>query len=197
MPLPYLCNIKSNEMYNLKNKIIMKALVVSVVFALTSVVNAVSGNNVKDFAYNSEKQENGVETQTVYKIKEGKYLERHLQYNYTHDEKGRVSAKEILKWNQDNSRFEKQYCLNFSYTDNEVGVEYVAWNSKTNAYADVKAKAVYQINAMGTSYQSYKWNKKDNSWNLTAEHSTQAEEIMLFAENNPSIIFFLQYIPHP
>ena len=67
MPLPYLCNIKSNEMYNLKNKIIMKALVLSVVFALTSVVNAVSGNNVKDFAYNSEKQENGVETQTVYK----------------------------------------------------------------------------------------------------------------------------------
>ena len=42
----------------------MKALVLSVVFALTSVVNAVSGNNVKDFAYNSEKQENGVETQT-------------------------------------------------------------------------------------------------------------------------------------
>ena len=197
MPLPYLCNIKSNEMYNLKNKTIMKALVLSVVFALTAVVNAVSGNNVKDFAYNSEKQENGVETQTVYKVKEGKYLERHLQYNYTHDEKGRVSAKEILKWNRDTSRFEKQYCLNFSYTDNEVSVEYVAWNSKTNAYADVKAKAVYQINAMGTSYQSYKWNKKDNSWNLTAEHSTQAEEIMLFAENNPSIIFFLQYIPHP
>ena len=77
----------------------MKALVLSVVFALTSVVNAVSGNNVKDFAYNSEKQESGVETQTVYKVKEGKYLERHLQYNYTHDEKGRVSAKEILKWN--------------------------------------------------------------------------------------------------
>ncbi len=47
MPLPYLCNIKSNEIYNLKNKIIMKALVLSVVFALTSVVNAVSGNNVK------------------------------------------------------------------------------------------------------------------------------------------------------
>ena len=45
----------------------MKALVLSVVFALTSVVNAVSGNNVKDFAYNSEKQENGVETQTSIK----------------------------------------------------------------------------------------------------------------------------------
>ncbi|WP_455606602.1 DUF3836 domain-containing protein [Bacteroides sp.] len=107
----------------------MKALVVSVVFALTSVVNAVSGNNLEGFAYNTEEQENGVETPMVYKVKKGKYLERHLQYNYTYDKKGCVSAKEILKWNQNNSRFEKQYCLNFSYTDNEVNVEYVAWNS--------------------------------------------------------------------
>ena len=171
MPLPYLCNIKSNEMYNLKNKIIMKALVLSVVFALTSVVNAVSGNNVKDFAYNSEKQENGVETQTVYKVKEGKYLERHLQYNYTHDEKGRVSDKEILKWNQDNSRFEKLYCLNFSYTDNEVNVEYVAWNSKAGDYTNVKAKAIYQMNENGMNYMAYNWNEKDNSWNLVTEHN--------------------------
>ena len=158
MPLPYLCNIKNNEMYNLKNKIIMKALVLSVVFALTSVVNAVSGNNVKDFAYNSEKQESGVETQTVYKVKEGKYLERHLQYNYTHDEKGRVSAKEILKWNQDN-------------TDNEVNVEYVAWNSKAGDYTNVKAKAVYQMNENGMNYMAYNWNEKNNSWNLVTEHN--------------------------
>lgn len=47
----------------------MKALVVSVVFALTSVVNAVSGNNLEGFAYNTEEQENGVETPMVYKVK--------------------------------------------------------------------------------------------------------------------------------
>ncbi|OKZ06554.1 MAG: hypothetical protein BHV75_18920 [Bacteroides oleiciplenus] len=149
MPLLYLCNIKSNEIYNLKNKTIMKALVLSVVFALTAVVNAVSGNSIKDFAYISEKQENGVETQTVYKVKEGKYLERHLQYNYTHDEKGRVSAKEILKWN-------------FSYTDNEVSVEYVAWSSKAGDYTNVKAKAVYQTNENGMNYMAYNRNEKGN-----------------------------------
>ena len=160
----------------------MKALVVSVVFALTSVVNAVSGNNLEGFAYNTEEQENGVETPMVYKVKKGKYLERHLQYNYTYDKKGRVSAKEILKWNQNNSRFEKQYCLNFSYGGGEVNVEYAAWNSKDNAYTDVKTKAVYQINGMGVNYQSYEWNKKESSWNLMVEHSTQPEEIILFAE---------------
>lgn len=147
----------------------MKALVLSVVFALTSVVNAVSGNNVNDFAYNSEKQENGVETKMVYKVKEGKYLEQHLKYNYTYDNKGRVSAKEVLKWNQDNLRYEKQYCLNFNYTDDEVTVKYTAWNSKDSAYTDVKAKTVYQMNGESMNYMSYNWNEKSNDWNLTVE----------------------------
>ena len=148
----------------------MKALVLTVVFALTAVVNAVSGNNVTDFAYNSEKQENGVETQMVYKVSEGKYLQHHLQYNYTYDEKGRVSAKEVLKWNQNNRRFEKQYCLNFNYTNQEVGVELATWNSKNSAYTHVKSKAVYQLSETGVNYISYNWNEKKNHWNLTVEH---------------------------
>ena len=164
----------------------MKALVLSVVFALTSVVNAVSGNNVKDFAYNTEMNEGRVKTETVFKVENRKYLHNHLQYNYAYNAEGLVSAKEVLKWNKENQRFEKQYCLNFSYDGTNINVEYAAWNSKMNAYADVKAKTVYQINAMGTNYQSYKWNKKDNSWNLTAEHSTQPEEIIrwLFSSCN-------------
>ena len=85
-------------------------------------------------------------------------------------------------WSKDNQRFEKQYCLNFSYGGGEVNVEYAAWNSKDNAYTDVKTKAVYQINGMGVNYQSYEWNKKESSWNLMVEHSTQPEEILLSCE---------------
>ena len=160
----------------------MKALVVSVVFALTSVVNAVSGNNVKDFAYNTEMNEGRVKTETVFKVENRKYLHNHLQYNYAYNAEGLVSAKEVLKWNKENQRFEKQYCLNFSYDGTNIKVEYAAWNSKDNAYTDVKTKAVYQINGMGVNYQSYEWNKKESSWNLMVEHSTQPEEIILFAE---------------
>ena len=105
-----------------------------------------------------------VETKNVYKVKEDKYLQNHLQYNYAYDAEGRVSSKEVSKWSKGNQRFEKQYCLNFSYDGGEVNVEYAAWNSKDNAY------------------QSYEWNKKESSWNLMVEHSTQPEEIILFAE---------------
>ena len=70
----------------------MKALVLSVVFALTSVVNAVSGNIVKDFAYNTEMNEGLVKTETVFKVENRKYLHNHLQYNYAYNAEGRVSA---------------------------------------------------------------------------------------------------------
>ena len=149
----------------------MKALVVSVVFALTSVVNAVSGNNVKDFAYNTEMNEGLVKTETVFKVENRKYLHNHLQYNYAYNAEGRVSAKEVLKWNKENQRFEKQYCLNFSYDGTDINVEYVAWNSKDGDYTNVKSKAVYQMNENGMNYMAYNWNEKNNSWNLVTEHN--------------------------
>ena len=136
----------------------MKTLVLSVVFAVTSIVNAVNNNSLEGFAYNTRMDGDRVETKNVYKV------------------------KEVSKWSKGNQRFEKQYCLNFSYDGGEVNVEYAAWNSKDNAYTDVKTKAVYQINGMGVNYQSYEWNKKESSWNLMVEHSTQPEEIILFAE---------------
>ena len=120
----------------------MKTLVLSVVFAVTSIVNAVNNNSLEGFAYNTRMDGDRVETKNVYKVKEDKYLQNHLQYNYAYDAEGRVSSKEVSKWSKGNQRFEKQYCLNFSY----------------------------------------EWNKKESSWNLMVEHSTQPEEIILFAE---------------
>ena len=52
----------------------MKALVLSVVFALTSAVNVMSNNNLKEFAYNSEMNAERVESQTVFKVENDKYL---------------------------------------------------------------------------------------------------------------------------
>ena len=162
----------------------MKSLVLSLVITVTFVINAVSGNKLNEFAYNSEKQENGVETKMVYKVKQGKYLERHLQHNYAHDAQGRVSAKEILKWNKDNQSFEKLYCLNFIYTDNEVNVEYALWDNSTNDFTRIKSKAIYQINNEGINYLAYQWNETENNWDLKVEHNTVYDNERLLAERS-------------
>lgn len=151
----------------------MKTLVVSVVIAMTSVFNAFSNGNLTQFAYNTTTDGEKVESQTVYTVKNGKYLQQHLKYNYTYDDKGNVSQKEVLKWNEITKVFEKQYCLNITYNAQETSIEYTAWDNKTGAYSDSRAKAVYQTTnaGQGFNYLSYEWNKKENNWNLAKEHA--------------------------
>ena len=54
----------------------MKTLVVSVVIAMTSVFNAFSNGNLTQFAYNTTTDGEKVESQTVYTVKNGKYLQQ-------------------------------------------------------------------------------------------------------------------------
>ena len=71
----------------------MKTLVLSVVIAMTSVLNTVSGNNLPEFAYNTTTNGEQVESQTVYTVENDKYLHPHLKYNYTYNADGSVSKK--------------------------------------------------------------------------------------------------------
>ena len=104
----------------------MKTLVISAIIAMTSLVNVVSAaavNRTDNFAYNTETNDGRVETQTVFKVENQKFLHRHLKYNYIYDNSGRISQKEVLKWNESTQSFEKHHSLNFFYTDD------VTWNT--------------------------------------------------------------------
>lgn len=147
----------------------MKTLVVSVVIVMTSVFNAFSNGNLPEFAYDTQMNGNKVESQTVYTVENGKYLQQHFKYNYKYDANGNIAQKEVLKWSEITKVFEKQYCLNYSHNTKESSIEYVVWNAQTEAYSDAKAKTVYQPTeaGQGLNYLSYEWNKKENDWNLT------------------------------
>lgn len=78
----------------------MKTLVISAIIAMTSLVNVVSAaavNRTDNFAYNTETNDGRVETQTVFKVENQKFLHRHLKYNYIYDNSGRISQKEVAK----------------------------------------------------------------------------------------------------
>ena len=131
-------------------------VILSAVMAMATSVASVS-----NFAYNSEINNGKVESQTVYEVQNQQYLQPHLKYNYTYDEQNRLIQKEVLKWT-------------ITYGTDETAVEYASWNAKTNAYSNIKEKAVYRENAMGMAenYQSYAWNERQNEWNLVVEHAT-------------------------
>ena len=55
------------------------------IFVVTVVINAFGGNIQENFAYNEVMNGNQVESQIVYKVENGKFLQNHLKYNFHHD----------------------------------------------------------------------------------------------------------------
>lgn len=62
----------------------MKTLVMTTIFVVTVVINAFGGNIQENFAYNEVMNGNQVESQIVYKVENGKFLQNHLKYNFTY-----------------------------------------------------------------------------------------------------------------
>lgn len=167
----------------------MRTLLVTLllaVYSLTSfaVTAANNSNKTPDFAYNTETNGNQVVSKTVYRVESQKFLHKHLKYNYTYNNEGHLSKKEVLKWNREKENFEKQYCLNFNYNGNEVDIEMVSWNAKMKAYSTVKEKTVYQVSGENKviNYCNYKWSERNNNWKLIMSHTTSADIENLLAE---------------
>ena len=133
----------------------MKTLVMTTIFVVTVVINAFGGNIQENFAYNEVMNGNQVESQIVYKVENGKFLQNHLKYNFTYNAQGRTIQKEALRWNEIEQAFERFYCLNYNYTEAGTDVEYALWDNKTHAYSDVKEKAVYLQAGDDINYLSY------------------------------------------
>ena len=110
---------------------------------------------------------------------------KHENIDLYYKNKPRIFAtvpKEVLKWNESTQSFEKHHSLNFFYTD-DVTVEYALWNEQSNAYTDIKQKAVYrQTDSSVLRYLSYEWDEKNNDWSLTADHHMTDESVQLLAE---------------
>ena len=119
------------------------------------------------FAYNAETSEDGIVTaKAVYRKSVcGKYLSPTLKYNYVYDGEQRLAQKEVLKWNDITEEWEKSHILNYLYDENGYAIEYAAWNSGKQEYADVIAKQTYDEVTDGALYIAlYKWDDSGNDW---------------------------------
>ena len=56
----------------------MKTLVMTTIFVVTVVINAFGGNIQENFAYNEVMNGNQVESQIVYKVENGKFLQNQI-----------------------------------------------------------------------------------------------------------------------
>lgn len=153
----------------------MKALVMTAIFAATSLVTSVANELNNKYVYNYAVDDNNqVTSEMVYKA-DGKYLEHHLKYDYTYDEAGRVVRKEAYKWNATEQAYERYYCMTYTYAQEGVSLEYALWNEKAGDYTTGKQRAVYNLTFDGVNYQAYEWDGQQNQWQLQAEHAVTSD----------------------
>lgn len=136
------------------------------------------------YAYNTETTSDRVTTQTVYKVEANKYLHCHVKNNFSYNAQNQLQQKEVLKWNSAVSGWEKSYCINFSYNLSETIVTYAQWDAKNKVYSEVLEKAIYsqdEESHLLASYQSFKWNKQSQQWDLVIEHGTMGWSDALYA----------------
>ena len=82
-----------------------------------------------------------------------------------YDGEQRLAQKEVLKWNDITEEWEKSHILNYLYDENGYAIEYAAWNSGKQEYADVIAKQTYDEGTDGALYIAlYRWDDSGNDW---------------------------------
>lgn len=123
-------------------------------------------DNGNGFAYNVEMDGQAVTSQIVYKKSEsGKHLSHHRKYNYTYDEQGRLTQKEVLKWDEAFGTWRQNHCLSYVYDLSGYSIEYALWNRKEVGYTETIAKQTFDQSIAGTmAVALYKWNKSVNDW---------------------------------
>lgn len=162
----------------------MKTLVMSMILTMTAIVNALCATPEKTFAYNNVVEEGRLSSQTVYVVKDGKFLHARLQYRFHYDASGSLVRKEVMKWSGIDSSFKRYYCMDYAYRDGEVEMICSMWNERAGDYTDVRAKSVYLSGEGNMGYQSYEWDARANGWNLTVEHyDNAADGLQLLAGN--------------
>lgn len=149
-------------------------IIISAALVMLSVTGAAKTPD-SQYAHNTETTDGRVTTQTVYKVESDQYLHCHLMYNFSYNAQNLLQQKEVLKWNSATSGWEKSYCMNFSYDQSSTTITYARWDAKNKAYREILEKAIYnqdEETRLLASYQSFKWDKRSQQWDLVTEHTT-------------------------
>ena len=160
-------------------------IIISAALIMLSVTGSAKASDMQ-YAHNTETTNGRVTTQTVYKVEGDKYLHCHVKYKFSYNAQNLLQQKEVLRWNSAVAGWEKSYCINYSHNQSETTMTYARWDSKKKAYSEIQEKAIYNKDEethLLASYQSFKWNKQSQQWDLITEHATIHWNNALYATN--------------
>lgn len=115
-----------------------------------------TANINSQYCYNADIENGQVKTMYVYD-KDGQALSGKLEYRYTYDRLGRLTAKETLRRDARTGRMTPESMLTYTYSADGYTLERSLWNASAGTYDSADSRTEYRYEAAGvisvTSYE--------------------------------------------
>ena len=152
----YLCTVKQ-KLETIKTEKVMESII-TIATVLTMYFNAANDVNAP-YMYNSDLEDGVIHKIEVYEQKAGDQMAAKMEYRYSYDEQGRLTAREVMRWDAGKNDWVNDFRHVYRYYKNGYNVETSKWDAEAQAY-DIPAEVTLyrEIAPSVTSVKTFKMN---------------------------------------
>ena len=138
----------------------MKTMLITAALLFASMLNMTAQTSEKYFVYNNVMTDGNVTTVHTCEIVLDT-LSQKLKTVYDYDLQGRVTKRELMKWNERKQQWVNLKRWTYSYDGDRTSIDFAVWNKHKGCYNPVRDRKVYDfISEKVICVNDYKRNDK-------------------------------------
>lgn len=140
--------------------------IITITTVLTMYFNAANDVNAP-YLYNSDLEDGVIHKIEVYEQKADNQLCAKMEYRYSYDEQGRLTTREVVRWDANKQEWVNDFCHTYKYYKNGYNMETSKWNAAKKAY-DLPSEVTLcrEIAPSMTSIKTFRMNAEKNDMYL-------------------------------
>lgn len=141
--------------------------IITIATVLTMYFNAANDVN-SQYVYNSDLEDGVIHKIEVYEQKAEGQMTAKMEYRYSYDEQGRLTTREVMRWDAKKQDWVNDFCHTYRYYKNGYNMETSKWDDVRQAYDIPSEVTLYrEVAPMVTSVRTYHMNEAKNDMYLT------------------------------
>ena len=140
--------------------------IITITTVLTMYFNAANDVNAP-YLYNSDLEDGVIHKIEVYEQKADNQLCAKMEYRYSYDEQGRLTTREVVRWDANKQEWVNDFCHTYKYYKNGYNMETSKWDAAKKAY-DLPSEVTLcrEIAPSMTSIKTFRMNAEKNDMYL-------------------------------
>ena len=142
--------------------------IITIATVLTMYFNAANDVN-SQYLYNSDLEDGVIHKIEVYEQKAEGQMCAKMEYRYSYDEQGRLTSREVVRWDEAKKDWVKDFRHTYKYYKNGYNMETSKWDAAQQAYDLPTEVTLYRSQAPNlTTVKTYKMNETQDNMFLTS-----------------------------